>query len=356
MVFDSSAQCQGTSLNQVLLTGPNLTNDLLRILLRFRQGSVAVTVDIQQMFYGIFVQPDHRKILRFFCYKGNDMDNGLVEYQMKVHVFGNTTSPAIATYGLRKSDENVKNFVVKIFFVDDGLLSTQTVQEAVGIIKKTQRDPADKGNLKLHKIASNSLELMKHFPHQNLSKEIQNQNFTDEYLPFHQSLGLTWNLQTDSFMFDLPLETNPFTKRGILSLINSIFDPISFIASVKIKGKMLLREIYQGTAGWDDELPQEYMNQWSEWINSLESLKDIKIPRCYTSQLPKATNTEMHILSDVSETAIGAVAYLKTCFSENHSTSSLRVSNFTQTAKWFWAISTTLQDVSTRMCQIEWTK
>lgn len=116
MVFDSSAQCQGTSLNQVLLTGPNLTNDLLRILLRFRQGSVAVTVDIQQMFYGIFVQPDHRKILRYFCYKGNDMDNGLVEYQMKVHVFGNTTSPAIATYGLRKSDENVKNFVVKIFF------------------------------------------------------------------------------------------------------------------------------------------------------------------------------------------------------------------------------------------------
>lgn len=36
--------------------------------------------------------------------------------------------------------------------------------------------------------------------------------------------------------------------------------------------------------------------------------------------------------------------------------SSLTVSNFTQTAKWFWAISTTPQDVSTRTCQIEWTK
>lgn len=158
---------------------------------------------------------------------------------------------------------------------------------------------------------------MKHVPNQDLSKEIQNLNFTDEYLPFHQSLGLTWNLQTDSFMFDLPLETKPFTKRGILSLINRSFDPIGFIAPVKIKGKMPLREISQGTTGWDDELPQEYMNQWSEWINSLESLKDFNIPRCYTSQLPKATNTEIHIFSDASEKDIGAVAYLKTCFSDN---------------------------------------
>lgn len=100
-------------------------------------------------------------------------------------------------------------------------------------------------------------------------------------------------------------------------MINSIFDPIGFIAPVKMKGKMLLREISQGTTGWDDELPQEYMNQWSEWINSLESLKDIKIPRCYTSQLPKATNTEIHIFSDASEKAIGAVASLKTRFSDN---------------------------------------
>ena len=76
--------------------------------------------------------------LRFFWYKEKDIDKGLVEYKMKVQVFGNTTSPALATYALRKtvenSDEDVKIFVMKSFYVDDGLLSTQTVQEAVSLI------------------------------------------------------------------------------------------------------------------------------------------------------------------------------------------------------------------------------
>ena len=95
---------------------------------------------------------------------------------MKVHVFGNTTSPAIATYALRKtvegSDQDVKDFVTKNFYVDDGLISTETVQKSVDLMKKTQRDLDERGNLKLHKIASNSLELMNHFPNIDLSKEI----------------------------------------------------------------------------------------------------------------------------------------------------------------------------------------
>ena len=50
-VFDSSAQMNGISLNSVLLTGPDLVNGLLGILLRFRQFRVAVTADVEQMFY-----------------------------------------------------------------------------------------------------------------------------------------------------------------------------------------------------------------------------------------------------------------------------------------------------------------
>lgn len=51
VVFDCAASFQGTSLNQQLLQGPDLTSSLLGVLLRFRQESVAVMADIEAMFH-----------------------------------------------------------------------------------------------------------------------------------------------------------------------------------------------------------------------------------------------------------------------------------------------------------------
>lgn len=59
------------------------------------------------------------------------------------------------------------------------------------------------------------------------------------------------------------------------------------------------------------------MNQWSEWINFLELLKDIKILRCYIFQLFKVINIEIYIFFDVLEKVIGVVVYLKICFLDN---------------------------------------
>ena len=95
-VFDSSAKHENLSLNYVLLTGPDLTNSLLGVLIRFRREAVAITADIQQMFYCFNVSEDHINYLRFLWYK--DLSNSLVEYRMCVQVFGNSPSPAIVTY------------------------------------------------------------------------------------------------------------------------------------------------------------------------------------------------------------------------------------------------------------------
>ncbi|XP_053380368.1 uncharacterized protein LOC128548874 [Mercenaria mercenaria] len=71
-VFDSSAAYQGVSLNSVLLTGPDLTNNLLGVLMRFRKELVAVAADIEQMFYCFEVNKEHRNFLRFLWYQDND--------------------------------------------------------------------------------------------------------------------------------------------------------------------------------------------------------------------------------------------------------------------------------------------
>ena len=102
VVFDSAAETKGMSLNKVLLSGPDLTNNLLGVLLRFRHDIVTFVADIEQMFHSFVVQEQHRDVLRFIWYKDNDPNGELTEYRMKVHVFGNTSSLAVATFCLRK--------------------------------------------------------------------------------------------------------------------------------------------------------------------------------------------------------------------------------------------------------------
>lgn len=131
VVFDSSAEYKGTSLNDTLLSGPKLNNTLVGVLLRFRREQIAVTADVEQMFYGFKVREDHRHFLWFLWYKDNNPDKEIIDYWMTVHVFGNSPSPALATYGMRRAAEHgetehgkdAKHFVFRNFYVDDGLAS-----------------------------------------------------------------------------------------------------------------------------------------------------------------------------------------------------------------------------------------
>lgn len=168
VVFDSSARHHGVPLNDVLLTGPNLNNSLLSVLVRFLKEQVAVTADIKQMFHCFLVREDHRKFLRFLWHRDNNMEAPIVEYRMRVHVFGNSPSPAVAIYGLRRAsqdqedeDNRTRHFVERHFYVDDGLISFPSDNEAISVLKRAQETLAA-SNLTLHKIAPNSINLGKH--------------------------------------------------------------------------------------------------------------------------------------------------------------------------------------------------
>ncbi|KAF7642400.1 hypothetical protein LDENG_00258540 [Lucifuga dentata] len=122
------------------------------------------------MFYGFLVKEDHRNYLRFLWHKDNDLTKEITEYRMRVHVFGNSPSPAVAIYGLRRAAQegekkygsDSRHFVERHFYVDDGLISLLTEDEAINLLKRTQASLAQ-SNLKLHKIASNSITVMQAF-------------------------------------------------------------------------------------------------------------------------------------------------------------------------------------------------
>ncbi|XP_061908561.1 uncharacterized protein LOC133653372 isoform X2 [Entelurus aequoreus] len=318
-VFDSSAKYKNVSLNDVLLTGPDLNNSLLGVLIRFRKEAVAFTADIEQMFYCFNVREQDRNYLRFLWFRDNDISKDIVEYRMRVHVFGNSPSPAVAIYGLHQSvlrnqpdcDPDVKQFVTHDFYVDDGLKSLPTVEMAVSLLQRT-RDTLANSNLRLHKIAANRKEVLEAFPSQDHAKDLKDLDFEADSVPMQRSLGLLWDLKKDCFTFRVSDETKPFTRRGVLSTINSLYDPLGFVAPVTMQGKSILRELMAENGDWDAPLPSEMEESWTLWKDSLKELSNLTIPRAYTEISPSTTTKkELLVFSDASTKAIAAVAYLR---------------------------------------------
>lgn len=118
---------------------------------------------------------------------------------------------------------------------------------------------------------------------------------------------------TDSFTFCVSPEEKPLTKRGIPSTVNSLFDPLGFVAAVTVGGRNITRELSVGQYDWDAPLPAAKQEQWKLWRDSTKELEQLDIPRPYVP-VSLATQTqyrELCVFSDASDIAIAAVAYLR---------------------------------------------
>ena len=70
------------------------------------------------------------------------------------------------------------------------------------------------------------------------------------------------------------------TRRGILSAVSSVFDPLGMIAPLIMKAKLLLQELCRKKLQWDEEISELEKRQWLRWLNDLSKLKEVKFERC----------------------------------------------------------------------------
>ncbi|XP_036007140.1 uncharacterized protein LOC110368025 [Fundulus heteroclitus] len=166
VVFDCSAHFQGTSLNDHLLTGPDLTNTLVGVLCRFRKGLVAIMCDVERMFHQFHVIKEHQDYLRFLSWDKGNLNSEPSVYRMKVHLFGAASSPGCCNFGLKHISSQGRNkfsketveFIQRGFYVDDGLTSVTSTAKAIQLVKES-RELCKTGNLHLHKFVSNNKEV-----------------------------------------------------------------------------------------------------------------------------------------------------------------------------------------------------
>ena len=88
-----------------------------------------------------------------------------------------------------------------------------------------------------------------------------------EHLPTESTLGVKWNVEEDKFVWEISQErftvvsNKPKTRRGILSVIYSMFDPLGFIAPFTMKAKLLLQMLSRMKIGWDNQIGETERTQ-----------------------------------------------------------------------------------------------
>lgn len=327
VVFDCSASYSDVTLNQYLLQGPDLTNGLLGVLCRFRQYPIAIMCDIEKMFYQFRVHEEDRDYLRFLWWPNADLSSKPMVCRMKVHIFGATSSPACANFGLKRIAQDYESvhgkqaadFVMRHFYVDDGLKSVPTVADAIKLVTNA-RLLCSEGNLRLHKFTSNNREVLESIPESELSKDTQTLNLSFDKLPTERALGIQWEVESDCFSFRFePKNCQSETRRHILATVASIYDPLGLLAPFTLIGKQILQSMCKLDLGWDDVIPVEILARWNKWKSQLSELQSIQMQRCYMpSDFGQLIRVELHHFSDASTSGYGQCTYLRLLNSSNN--------------------------------------
>ncbi|XP_075170238.1 uncharacterized protein LOC142242552 [Haematobia irritans] len=323
LVWDAAAKSGNVALNDFLLKGPDLLIPLMQILYKFRIGAVAICGDIAEMFHRIKVQEEDACAQRFLWWGENDT---IDVYQLDVLTFGASCSPFISHFIRNKNAEihcqeipTILNAIKNQHYVDDYIDSTNTVNEAIDLALGV-REVHKRGGFHMRNWASNSTEVLQALgePSGCESKTFEVEVGINQC---NKILGLYWEPKTDVFKINLkfvrlnrPVLVDDIvpTKREVLQVLMSVFDPLGFVSCFMSYLKIILQEIWRCGIEWDQPLTSELFEKWKKWLQCLPIITRIEIPRCYSHYLQSPNCVvQLHTFVDASEEAFAAVCYFR---------------------------------------------
>ncbi|XP_055615030.1 uncharacterized protein LOC129761337 [Toxorhynchites rutilus septentrionalis] len=270
VVFDASCPTNtGVSLNDTLMVGPQIQDDLVAILLRFRFPQYAIISDIENMYRQIRMSLLDQQLL-LILWRESPLEP-IKTYRLTTVTYGTSSAPYLATKCLQQLSEiGSKSHPVaaavmgKDFYMDDLLTGTNTAEEGQALIQ--------------------------------------------QLLQLTQSAGL----QLHDFRFEVPQHGNslPITKRIVLSDIARLFDPLGLVGPMVVQAKLFMQELWREGKTWDDEPNDSAQRKWIEFHDNLEGLGKLSVPRWVTAT-SSVVSLELHGFCDASTHAYGACIYVR---------------------------------------------
>ena len=238
---------------------------------------------------------------------------------MTVFLFGTVTSPSCVNFALKQTaqdneeelESNTIESIYNSFYVDDFLDSRPNAEEAIAHVKNVSEAVA-KGGFKLTKWASNSRVVLSSIPEEDRAKDVRNLDLKTDDLPIERALGMAWNANKDTLCFRVEPKQKPATRQGMLSVVNTIFDPLGIIQPIIQPMKVLMQSLCRKNFSWDTQIPHEYEKQWKQWLQELPKLNAFNLQRCFhPSGFGKIVEYQLHHFSDASEESYGAASYIR---------------------------------------------
>lgn len=314
VVFNASQKgVNNVSLNNCLLTGPKLQQDLRHILMRWRCGPIAIVADIVKMYRQVKVHDDDTKYQRIIWRP--DPSQPVQHYKLLRLTFGTACAPYLAVKCLQQTSKDdghkfpiAAEKVLTDFYVDDLMTSCESIEQAQLLYKEMNALLKGAG-FELQKWSSNSEEFLQHASADKSDPEAFHIKANDTL----KVLGITWNRTTDNFEYIVNLEEikdcATITKRKVLSEIAQLYDPMGWLAPVTVKAKIFIQKLWKANLDWDQQVPDDLLREWLSFREDLTNLRNVKIPRWM--QLRETSQRELHAFADASGAAYAAVIYLR---------------------------------------------
>lgn len=346
IVWNSSQEFKGMSLNNLLHKGPDVLNPIRGVLLRFRSGLYAALGDVRKMYNSVWLKDEEVHLHRFLW--RDDPKEEIDEFAVVRVNIGDKPAGCIAQVAMRetanlpqfKSMIPERRIVTEDCYVDDILTShndlqaltrmTEGVEEilkAGGFSLKPWVLTGQSGRGKEPDCSRATEPKTLVLPNQ--MRDEENKALGLGYEPDFDKLRLLTSvnfskrrgkmrtgldLQEEEVRANTP---DPLTRRVLLSQVAGFYDPIGLASPVKQKGVMLVRESFQEAGKdrpvkdtWDDPLSKHLREAAITLFEQCVRLGKVRFPRSLTP--PGAIGCPMGVtFSDGSEASYGAVLYLR---------------------------------------------
>ena len=326
LVVDGARRFNNSCINDRLMPGQKLIQNIFDILVRFRQGRFAFTCDINAMYLNVRVSPEDRPYLCLFYREHSGAPIRVI--QLQSHPFGLSSSPYVAMRTVKDHLESKgKQFprAAKVakdsVLVDDFIVSGDDVQELYRTRGELEAALMLIG-MQLHKMAASHPRILEGVHPDRVAKtKILGEEDTHDSptpMPTVKTLGILWNASADTvaILFQPKYGSRTLSLRNIVSDGGRFYDMLGLGLPIAMTSRILQQLCWADSSAWDSPIAEELASKWLQWSENTKQVAHVSIPRAikHRDRLPQ--KQRLVIFVDASAEALAAVAYVQNLYQD----------------------------------------